>query len=144
MSTDTRIRVTKKMIKDSFLDLLGAYPLDKISVTQICKKAEINRVTFYKYYQDVYDLYEKTVDELLDSSTHSMAEIYIEKGLREAIETTISDIRTKINQYYVFFPTMQAHIIKVKVSTAADKKYHLLKFLVRRFQLKSSPCSGPF
>ena len=108
MSTDTRIRVTKKMIKDSFLVFLGAYPLgayplDKVSVTQICKKAEINRVTFYKYYQDVYDLYEKTVDELLDSSTHSMAEIYIEKGLREAIETTISDIRTKINQYYVFF-----------------------------------------
>lgn len=103
MSTDTRVKVTKKMIKDSFIDLLGAYPLNKITVTQICKKAEINRVTFYKYYQDTFDLYEKIIDELLDYSSDVMIKIYSKKGLRESIEATIADVGNQIERYYILF-----------------------------------------
>ena len=103
MATDTRVRITKQMIKESFIELLKTNPLNKISVTQICKKAEINRVTFYKYYKDTYDLYEKIIDEMLDTSSHIMTEIYNSKDLRKAIETTISDIKAKIEQYHLLF-----------------------------------------
>ena len=56
---DRRIRYTKKVIKDTFITLLEQKPINKITVTELCSQCEINRATFYRYYDDVYDLMEK-------------------------------------------------------------------------------------
>lgn len=64
---DRRVRYTKKAIKDSFLDLFETKPLEKISVTEICSNADINRGTFYSHYSDPYDLKEKLEDEFLST-----------------------------------------------------------------------------
>lgn len=47
-------------------ELLETKPLDKITVVDICAKADVNRGTFYKYYRDVPDLYDKTEDSLVE------------------------------------------------------------------------------
>ncbi len=47
-------------------DLLEHKPLDTITVTDICAKADVNRGTFYKYYRDVYDLFEKTENDFVE------------------------------------------------------------------------------
>ena len=77
--------------------------MNKITVTQICKKAEINRVTFYKYYQDTFDVYEKIVDQILNDSSDSMMKICSEKSLKEAIEAVITDVGKRIDRYQVLF-----------------------------------------
>lgn len=51
-----RIRITKNMLKNALLDLLGNQPIGKITVYSLCEKAEINRTTFYKYYGSPYEL----------------------------------------------------------------------------------------
>jgi AcrR family transcriptional regulator len=56
---DRRVRYTKKVIKDTFIELLEQKPINKITVTELCTQCEINRATFYRYYEDVYDLMEK-------------------------------------------------------------------------------------
>ena len=53
---DRRTRYTRQTIKDTFLELLNQKSFTKITVTEICKNAEINRGTFYTtismmYYQ---------------------------------------------------------------------------------------------
>ena len=53
---DRRVLYTKKMITDTFLQLLSYKDIKKITVSEICKEADINRATFYRYYLDVYDL----------------------------------------------------------------------------------------
>ena len=63
MKTDPRTRYTKSVIQDAFLALLHKKPLAKITVSEICQMAEINRGTFYRYYLDVYDLAEKMMAE---------------------------------------------------------------------------------
>ncbi|WP_026881576.1 TetR/AcrR family transcriptional regulator [Clostridium akagii] len=62
--TDGRIKYTKMVIKQAFLELLEKQPLSKVTVTDICKRAEINRGTFYTYYTDSYDLLMKIENEL--------------------------------------------------------------------------------
>lgn len=59
MKTDARTRYTRHIIQDVFLELLKEKPISKITVKEICEKAEINRGTFYKHYADVYELMEK-------------------------------------------------------------------------------------
>lgn len=45
-----RIALTKRLLKEALLQLLKEKELDKISVTELCKTAEINRATFYRHY----------------------------------------------------------------------------------------------
>ncbi|MCF0137184.1 MAG: TetR/AcrR family transcriptional regulator C-terminal domain-containing protein [Oscillospiraceae bacterium] len=63
---DRRVRYTKKAIRESFLDLLEQKPIEKISVTEICKRADINRGTFYSHYSDPFELKESLERELMD------------------------------------------------------------------------------
>lgn len=64
---DRRVRYTKKAIKDSFLELFETKPLEKISVTEICNNADINRGTFYSHYSDPYDLKRVLEEEFLET-----------------------------------------------------------------------------
>lgn len=50
-------------IQSAFCSLLKNKSLDQISVTEICKCADINRSTFYANYVDIYDLSEKMIAE---------------------------------------------------------------------------------
>lgn len=67
MKTDLRIKLTQKMIKDSFLELLKEKPYNRITVKEICDKAEINRGTFYKHYYDTLDLMEQLENEAIEN-----------------------------------------------------------------------------
>ncbi len=58
-----RTLLTKKMICNSYLELAETMPLNKITVTAITKKANVNRGTFYRYYVDPDDLFAKIEHE---------------------------------------------------------------------------------
>ena len=62
---DRRIKYTKKIIKDTLINLLSKKELKKITVSEICKLADINRATFYRYYLDVYDLVNKIQEDFV-------------------------------------------------------------------------------
>ena len=51
------------IIKEALIQLLNTKDINKITVSEICKIADINRATFYRYYLDVYDLIDKVKDE---------------------------------------------------------------------------------
>lgn len=47
---------SKKLITDALVELLDEKTLDKITVTDVVKKADINRGTFYAHYDSVADV----------------------------------------------------------------------------------------
>ncbi|MCM1026286.1 MAG: TetR/AcrR family transcriptional regulator [Roseburia sp.] len=55
---------TEQKIKGVFLELLKEKEISRISVSEICGRAEIHRTTFYVHYRDVADLMEKLVGEM--------------------------------------------------------------------------------
>jgi AcrR family transcriptional regulator len=63
---DGRIKYTQHIIRKSFIEILEVTPLEKVTVKEICEKADSNRGTFYKYFSDPYDLIEKISDEIFD------------------------------------------------------------------------------
>lgn len=63
---DRRVKYTQRIIKDTLISLLGQKELNKITVSEICQLADINRATFYRYYLDVYDLLNKVEKELVE------------------------------------------------------------------------------
>ena len=61
--SDLRVTKTRRLIKAAFLDLVQAKPVQKITVTELAKRAEISKGTFYLHYLDIYDLYNQMVEE---------------------------------------------------------------------------------
>ncbi|KRM11676.1 TetR/AcrR family transcriptional regulator [Paucilactobacillus suebicus] len=58
---DLRVRRTLKSIKQAFIDLVNEKGFEDVTVTQIADRAVINRLTFYKHYEDKYDLAQKLI-----------------------------------------------------------------------------------
>ena len=48
-----RTAYTKTAIRRTFFELLEEKDFDKISVREICQRADINRSTFYRHYDDI-------------------------------------------------------------------------------------------
>jgi AcrR family transcriptional regulator len=76
MSENQRIRLSKQLLRQSLIDLLNEKSIHKISVREICDRAEVNRSTFYKYYGSQYDLFQEMEDEILRQvSNHLSTEL---------------------------------------------------------------------
>ena len=59
-----RVRMTKQLIKEAFLELLEQMPLEKLTVTHICRAADVNRSTFYAHFETKDDLLKALCEEL--------------------------------------------------------------------------------
>ncbi|MDR2615866.1 MAG: TetR/AcrR family transcriptional regulator [Oscillospiraceae bacterium] len=65
MKENQRVRMSKQLLRDSLTSLLHEKSIQKISVREICDRAEVNRTTFYKYYGSQYDLLEDMEREVM-------------------------------------------------------------------------------
>lgn len=60
-----KVQETKDRIRNAFFEIYSSKKIEKISIKEITEKAQLNRGTFYVYYKDIYDLLEKTEEELM-------------------------------------------------------------------------------
>ena len=68
-----RRRESVAKIEKTFVELLQTKELNQITVSDICKRAELNRSTFYANYIDIYDLADK-IREYLESEIQRLYE----------------------------------------------------------------------
>ena len=64
---DVRIVKTKERLKDALFQLLKVKSLEKISISEICTLASVNRNTFYAHYSSLNSLLEEIEANLLES-----------------------------------------------------------------------------
>lgn len=67
--TDIRIIKTRRALSRAMHGLLEEKSFDKITVTEICQKAEVRKATFYRHFIDKMDLLEYMICELNIAST---------------------------------------------------------------------------
>lgn len=65
---------SRRMIRQAFLELLREKNYEKITVTDIVNRADINRSTFYAHYPDVRGLVEEIMNEAINSSTELVSD----------------------------------------------------------------------
>ncbi|MBR4627894.1 MAG: TetR/AcrR family transcriptional regulator [Ruminococcus sp.] len=68
-----RVRLTKRLLRESLIKLLGKQTIYDITVSQLCEDAEINRSTFYKYYNNIREIYEEIEQEALEAGESCIA-----------------------------------------------------------------------
>ncbi|NSB17534.1 TetR/AcrR family transcriptional regulator [Clostridium beijerinckii] len=63
---DIRTKRTHQQIRDALIDLIFEKHFDNITVSDITNRAMINRSTFYRYYQDKYDVVLKIFEDAME------------------------------------------------------------------------------
>lgn len=61
-----RVRITRRIFQDALVELMEEQPLEKITVTDVCQRADMNRSTFYSHYRDVSQLLYEMETEVID------------------------------------------------------------------------------
>lgn len=73
-SDDRRFQKNKKEIRRAYIDLILEKGYQKISISDIAEKADINRMTFYAHYNMVEDIFQEFVDDMELGITAAIAE----------------------------------------------------------------------
>lgn len=105
---DIRINRTRKSLYDALLSLMDEKGFEFISVYDLTKRAEINRVTFYLHYQDKYDLLDQTITEKLNQLKKEVDIAYASKPLHphKAPRETLIMMLEHIYKNSVFYKVM--------------------------------------
>ncbi len=126
--TDLRIRRTHKFLQEAIIELITEKGFDTITVGDIAERAMINRATFYRHYQDKYDLvariFEETADELVENmkpfhkdarhmKTENPPEIWIQLFEHVAEHARLYRAMLGKNGSSWFAARMREHIIKI-------------------------------
>lgn len=59
MNHKSQVSYTKKLLNDSLLDELKENPISRVTVSSLCKRVDMNRSTYYKYFANPYDQLDK-------------------------------------------------------------------------------------
>ena len=107
LKENRKTRYTKKVLRESLMELMKTHPISTISVKEICAHADVSRSTFYTHYADQYDLLKKTEEETLafvDTILTKYA--YYKNSTREAmqmLEEILQYIADNNKSIYVLF-----------------------------------------
>ena len=62
---DRRIKKTKRALKNTLIEMMTELPFEQISITALCDRAEISRITFYSHYNDKYALVDDIFQDMI-------------------------------------------------------------------------------
>lgn len=90
-----RIRLSKTMLKNALIRLLGSKALDKITVYELCAEAQINRTTFYKYFGNPGEVLDAIMQDIVMSFEQCLiADLTQRNGAHNALDYLASEQAT--------------------------------------------------
>lgn len=72
-SIDLRVRRTRHLLQQAFMELMMEKGFQSITVQDIAERAMVNRATFYDHFVDKYALLEHSISEWFKQTLHSKA-----------------------------------------------------------------------
>ena len=129
---DRRVIKTKKSIQTTLVEMMKETPYQDISVSNLCRKADIGRGTFYLHYNDIYEVVQELEDDLLESFKDIVFAYFEEEntqGLQKLIATCLAWIKSNQDMFSVFLLPSGYDFAERFESYAIDLfYYHSLKY----------------
>ena len=140
---------SKKLINEALADLLTEKPLDKITVTDVVTRADINRGTFYAHYKDIPDV----VDHLIHQTFSALRDALIAQPLMPANVgmTLLSTIQCILEQDLAFYrkilnssasPIMQEQLVTIVMDFMLEHKDRFYPGSHEEYQFAIRFCAG--
>lgn len=115
-------RKTRKLIKKIFAEMLSEkQELGKISITELCNRAEISRGSFYSHYDDIYGVAEDYENELIDNFFDN-ARLLGSKNIMQFIDSVFEFIRENDENYSLLCRSNEFLFAAKKLTSIASGK----------------------
>ncbi len=88
-----RTLVTKRILRESLMELMQEKPISKISIKEICELSDMSRSTFYLHYQDQFDLLADIEKEILKNTEKSLGTLDGAFNTTEGIQTFLEYVK---------------------------------------------------
>ena len=145
MSEDLRVIKTKQNIESHFIELLEKYQFQDITIKLLISECQINRSTFYRNYEDKYDLLNKISKSLLDQFEALICTQFILFDLsdKKRIESCFMPLLSYFEKYKRIFLLMYKKTLPITIFDEMLSIYsqHLLKDLVAHYHILNSQIS---
>ena len=107
---DRRTMMTKTLLGKALIDMLKEQDIHKISIRELCQRADVNRSTFYKYYGSQYDLLDDIENRFVDKILEILKENAEKKDYFKAMKSLLLLLNEDIEMARLI------HIIKPNAS----------------------------
>ncbi|MGN1094572.1 MAG: TetR/AcrR family transcriptional regulator [Candidatus Neoclostridium sp.] len=140
--TDARILKTRRDLRAALVKLLQEKDFDKITVSDVCAEAMVNRMTFYKHYKDKYDLLNEVILSVKTSIISRMEKDHPDVKLQnDTLEFTFCLIEAIIDECLdkkaVVASINDNELVLTMISTTIEKSVsELLKQLDEKHPLR--------
>lgn len=132
---DRRTRYTRQLIRDTLLELMQEKGFRRVTVTELCKRAELNRGTFYLHYLDLNDVLDDILTELMSQTTCAMDHVLCPN--RQCATYPFCDKIRQSDRYQVLFldDSITDYLLN-KLSDASKEAYvtYLMSHSLLTFQ----------
>lgn len=131
----------KERIAEAVVELVRENDLSDITVSMVTEKAEVSKSTFYRYYHDIYCVYDELMKNFFNHCIKVFEDIYIKRNialtdLQETSEINIflpEIISFSYNEIFLFFNSLKIggnrvrKILNKRISEAISDNFHLKK-----------------
>ena len=124
---------TRNLIKTVFAEMLSEKKeLGKISVSELVKRADINRGTFYSHYDDIYAVAEDYENELIEHF-FSNAELLASTDTEKSIDSMFMYIKQNDENYKMLCKSNDLLLMMQKLTRLATNKIMELIHTSKKF-----------
>ncbi len=128
---------TKRLIRKVFAEMLSEKnDLENISVSELCRRAEISRGTFYSHYDDIYGVAEEYENELIDTFFDNVR-LVNSQNIMQFIDSIFEYFKQNDENYRLLCNSNDFILAAKKLTTIATGKFLELCMNDDRIQKRS-------
>lgn len=119
---------TKKLIRNTFAELINEYQeLNKITVSELVKRADINRGTFYNHYDSIYSVAEEFEAEIIEVLFEDSKNLNSVDDFFKYLDYIVDYLKTNEDTYKLLVSSKEPLIFLNKLGKLiTDKLYETL------------------
>ena len=153
-------RRTYTLLRAGFFKLLSEIPFEKITLTQICSRSMVPRSTFYRYFEDKYDLLCYCLQTFFEEAEVEDDVLYLKESqsARAFLLKLIKELKTNRQSYYkiytlnkdgAFMDILRSFLIQIlseKLKVSEEKGIHskisppIFTYLLADFYISTAKC----
>ena len=119
---------TKKLIKNTFAELIKENKeLNKITVSELVKRADINRGTFYNHYDSIYDVAEELEAEIINVLFENTTRLSSLDDIFNYLDEVIVYLKKNEDMYRLLLASNEPQVFLRKLNhSILDKMYNAI------------------
>lgn len=135
--TNQRTQQTRQTIRNTVLSLLEHTSFSRLTVTEVCRRLEINRGTFYLHYYDLEDVLDDILEEMLRNTAGIFSYLFHPEQNQEHRACALcASVHGDLRYRFLFLDAHSSARILKKISAVYKEDYvtYLMSHSLLTFQ----------